>query len=565
MKANLLKRIASILVCTALVASMAACASSSDDSSSSSSDSSSSSSSSDDTSSDDTATEDGPLTPYEEAVTITWGVQVSAVQQFFDGDTYEDNLWSRLIKEELNIDLEVAFSADTSTDAYENKVQLLLATGEYPDVFRFTDRTFYQESIEAGYLQDISDVFDEYASDGVKYYQEAFPDCFDGATYDDGLYAFPYMTDNFHQAQNLWIRDDWLENTDTTAPTTIDEFVELVRIYTEEDPNGNGVDDTYGLALQSDILAGNVGSITGLLSSYGVPGGIFYEDENGDITYGYIQEECKEALTLLSEMYAAGYIDPTFVTKDITAMETDVTNGVIGMMYHECWGTWHPFNYSYQADGVITRPYSVPEADGYDTLIGVDSNQMGELFMIGADCENPEALIKILNLYETIMNTDDAEIYDTYWSNEQYRFCPIFIGMPTELSANVLLPALEAGSSEGLSGYTLQYYNYVVGFEDGSLADDTSAYGTWGQMFESGSMSIDLDHQSEDEIVTDLMANDIPDIWSQNSSVLYDMTVIAFTEIITGAQDVDYFDTFVENWLAAGGQATIDALEEIYA
>ncbi|MDR2657460.1 MAG: hypothetical protein LBB86_06515, partial [Oscillospiraceae bacterium] len=64
--------------------------------------------------------------PYEAPVKITWGVQASQVQQFFDGDTYDNNRWSKLIKNKLNIDLEVAFSADITTDAYRDKLNALL-------------------------------------------------------------------------------------------------------------------------------------------------------------------------------------------------------------------------------------------------------------------------------------------------------------------------------------------------------------------------------------------------------------------------------------------------------
>lgn len=42
------------------------------------------------------------------------------------------------------------------------------------------------------------------------------------------------------------------------------------------------------------------------------------------------------------------------------------------------------------------------------------------------------------------------------------------------------------------------------------------------------------------------------------------MVDTTFVDIITGNKPVDYFDTFVEEWLAAGGQATLDALDEMY-
>ena len=163
------------------------------------------------------------------------------MQQFIDGDTYEDNVWSRLIKEKLNIELEVAFSADTTTDAYKQKMNVMLASGEFPDVVRWSDRTFFKQAQEAGFIQPIGPAFDAYATDAVKEYQTDYAEAFEGATIDGVLYAFPYMNDNFHQAYNLWIRDDWLENTGTEPPKTVEEMVELARIFTEEDPDGDGV------------------------------------------------------------------------------------------------------------------------------------------------------------------------------------------------------------------------------------------------------------------------------------------------------------------------------------
>lgn len=569
-------KLIALLLALALVLSTAACGGGGE--SSSSSESSAAESSSETSSaaeegeeaetSETGEAEDGPLTPYEEPITITTAVQATSVQQFIDGDTWEDNIWTRKIKEDLNIDVEVAFSADTSTDAYRNKINALMASGDLPDVWRWGDHTFFKQAYEAGYLADLTDLLDQYATDAVKEYQDKFPGGFEGATIDGRLYAYPYMTDNFHQAINLWIRDDWLENTNSEVPTTIDEMVELARKFTFEDPDGNGADDTYGLGVSGDVLQNNYGTLCGLFAAYGVPGLTstdgFYRGEDGKVTFAWIQEECKEALTVANQMYEEGLIDPEFVVKDVSNMETDITTGKIGMMYHACWGDWHPFNLSYQDSGVITRGYRIPEAEGHEIQLGIMSNQTGDLFMVNSNCEHPEALVKILNLYEQTCISGSSEDFQTYWANEQYRFCPIVIGIPTELYASDVLAALEAGSPDELGGQALEYYNYVVGFEDGSLADDTNAYGTWGQLNPEGTMAIDLAHQEAGEEVESLMGSEIPDIWVQNSSVLGDMTLQAFTDIITGAQPVEYFDEYVQQWLNAGGQETLDAMEELY-
>lgn len=526
-------------------------------------------SSSDSNKDDEVAEDDGPLTPYKEPVTITWAVQTSAVQKFFDGDTYEDNRWSRLIKEKLNIDLEVAFSADTSTDAYNNKMSTLLASGEFPDVLRYDNRTFFKQAQEAGYIMPIDEVFEKYATDAVKEYRTRYPESFEGATIDGQLYAFPYMNDNFHQAVFLWIRDDWLENTNSTPPKTIDELIELARKFTFEDPDGNGVDDTYGFGLGKNVVQNNFGTLLGLLGAYGVPGygntGVFYRGEDGNITFAYIQPEVKDALAVARQMYEEGLIDPEFIVKDVAVLETDVANGTIGMMYHMNWGTWHPFNIIYEESGVIARPYPIPTVEGKEPKMGINSNQTGDLFMISSQCENPEAIIKILNLYEQVaISSEDPEDFHRYWADEQYRLCPIFIGLPTELFAPEILAALDKGSSEGLVGHPLEYYNYVIGFEDGSMADNPNAYGTWGQMMKNGSMAIALDYKDKGWLVTNIMANEIPEVWLQNSSTLGAMVEQVFTDIIIGNKPLDYFDTFVQEWLNAGGQQTLEELEKLY-
>lgn len=568
MKGQKAKQIIACLLAVLMMVSIIGCADSNQNSSAGSSAASEPAGSVASTGTDKPA-EDDPLAPYEEPVTITWAVQTSAVQQFFDGDTYDDNRWTRLIKERLNIDVEVKFSADISTDAYRNKMNVLLASGDFPDVMRWNDKTFFKQANEGGYIMDIEDVFNNYASDSVKEYRTKYEECFEGVTVDGRLMAFPYMNDNFHQASYLWIRDDWLENTNSTPPTTVDEMVELAKKFTFEDPDGNGVDDTYGFGMQKKVVDSNYGTLLGLLSAYGVPGytntGVFYRGDDGKMTFSYIQPEAKDALAVARGMYEEGLIDPEFIVEDVATLETDIGEGKIGMMYHMNWGTWHPFNINYQADGVITRPYPIPQVEGIEPKMGIESAQKGEYFIISSDCENPEAMMKILNLYQQVaIETENPEDFATYWADEQYRLCPIYIGIPTELFAPELHAAFEAGSSDELGGTALEYYNYVKGFEDGSLKDDTNAYGTWGQMFDGGSMAIALDYKDKGYLVTNELANEIPEIWLQNSATLGTMVEKAYTDIIIGNKPLDYFDQFVEEWLNAGGQETLDEMETLY-
>ena len=511
---------------------------------------------------DDTSVVDGTRV-------VTTALQASAVQTFRDNDTWGDNLWTRLIYDELGIEVDVVFTADSSTDAYSNQMNLLLASGDLPDVLRHDSREWFHEAVDAGLLMDITDLFQEHASPEVLAFMERYPESFEGVTVNGRLYGFPFMNNNFHEASFFWMRDDWLEYAGGVPPQTIEEMVAMAILLSEGDPDGDGIDgNTFGFALQSNVIANNFGSIGGLLAAFGVPNygdsGIFFRGADGQVTHSFIQPEVRYALEVLNELFEAGAIDPEFIVKDLSVLETDLALGSIGMGYHINWGTWHPFNTVYTEDGVIVRPYPVPRADGFSPLHGTRSNTMSEYFVIGANAQHPEAIIEIINLYYEIAVAGSQENFLEFWADEQYRLAPIFIGIPTENNAVHIIEALEAGTSEGLVGQPLAIFDLVVGFEDGSLADDMNAFGTWGQMSEYGTMRLALDYQAQGMLVADIMSTHVPDSWLLHSPNLTAHTQTNFVNFIIGNRSLDEFDAFVQEWLNMGGQEVLDDMNALY-
>jgi putative aldouronate transport system substrate-binding protein len=501
-----------------------------------------------------------PLGKYQKPVTVTWAVQTAAASKLLDKETWEDNRWSRLFKDKLNIDLKIAFTADSSTDAYKNKLNAIIASGDLPDVFKTQDPNVFLQLAQNGQLADLTDVYSKYATDSIKEYQKRFADSFKGATINGKLYAIPRMNDNFHEAPFLWIREDWLKKTNSQPPKTIEEMVALAKKFSDM----GGV----GLALNKDLIRQNHGSILGLVSAFGVPGrdeSMFYRDNNGKMTFAWIQPNMKAALSLLADMYKKGLINKDFTAKNESALVEDITSGKIGMAFGSNWGTWYPYNNVYKKDGVIVHPYPIPTQSGYDYKIGIESNAVGQMTMVSAKYKNPEAVIKMLNLYDQTVNYSTKDEYTKYWANEQYRLSPIYIDQPGEVFAADLQKALDKGSSDGLPPAAKPLYDYITGFENGSLAKDDNAFGTWGQMSKSGSLPIVLNKYLPDKaIVQSILGIQRPDVWLTNVASLDTLTITTFTDIITGAKPADYFDTFVQQWLKAGGQKTLDELDKMY-
>ena len=513
------------------------------------------------------AFQDGPLVPYPETITITWGVAASAVDEFFDGDTYENNRWTRRFLEDLNINLEVAFSADAGTgssgsSAYDERLRTMLVSGDLPDIFHSYDRLFFQEAHKAGYLMDLGPLLEQYGTDSVKQYSNDYLDSFEGGKIDGVQYGYPVMGDNFNTAHYIWIRDDWLENTNTQPPETVNEFIELARKFTFGNPNGDG-SKTYGFAMTNSV----VDNMVALLGAYGVPsawGGIYYRGKDDKITNSLLQPEVKDVLGILRDMYNEGIIDPEFIVKDGAALESDITQNIVGMFDYRYWGNWYPYNFSYESEGVITRPYPIPKIENIDYKLGVSNNAGGMLQFLNANCKHPEAFIKILNLHNVVCNeyTDPHE-YEYFISSHQDAFIPVRALIPTEHYAYMVHEALEKGSGDDLPLAVRPYYDYTVNFENKT---DTSppAYGTWGQMYERGSLKIAYEYINDGAFVEDIMGAQIPNAALENGEILKTMTNAAFTDIIVGDKPVDSFDFYIQDWLANGGQEILDDLEIFY-
>jgi putative aldouronate transport system substrate-binding protein len=512
-----------------------------------------------------------PLGKYDPPITVSWGVNSSSVQQFKNGDTYENNIWSRKYKEDLGINLTVGFSADGASGAYEQQITLGLAAGDLPDVLRVPSYRLFEEGAKAGLWADLSTVYDQYADDWMKMIKGKYPSAFEYATVDNRLYGVPPLNDNRQFAALLWIRDDWLKKLNLNAPATIEEMVDVARAFTFKDPDGNGKNDTYGLALNNRLVSADFASLLGIFSAFGVPAYthiMYYRNTDEKMTFAYLDPAVKEVLRLVRQMYQEGLIDPEFSAKDVNKIADEIAQGRVGMEYGLQWNTWWPWNGLYANSGLTAHPYAIPVKDGYIPSLGHESNVAGgDITVISSKHKNPEVLIKMFNLYNRTVNPYMSdEIYATYDADEQYRFTPTWINEPQEPNYQPMLQAaFEKNTSDGMPTNLISRYNQILGFSNGTDTR-TDAYGLWGQYSQEGSMYI-------------IMNNYVPKGWLQesvlgavwpqslidNDASLQKITEQAFTEIIMGTRDIDYFDTYVQNWLRAGGQQVLNDLEAMYS
>jgi putative aldouronate transport system substrate-binding protein len=262
--------------------------------------------------------------PFAEKMEITWLVGT------YSSHLYEEGRWDELeLEEKFNVDLKMwNIMVDSSN---MEQVQMMLAAGDVPDYgFYYTSGQYLYEqglgrTIPLNMMKEYyPSYYKKLMEDPVGLQFNKVPDK-EGEYY--GFTAFTCLTTHTYHIP-MW-RLDWLENIGyemenlvpmvstafpeysetvyySTTQFTVDDVKEIYRAFTEDDPDGNGIDDTYGTAFTNTWYD--------VYSTYGMFGfdkdaNHFYKDPvTGDYVIYYAYTPYKDSLDYLMEMLNKGYM-----------------------------------------------------------------------------------------------------------------------------------------------------------------------------------------------------------------------------------------------------------------
>ena len=425
------RKLTAILLAAAMTASLTACGSSGTGGESTQASASSEGTSAESAASEGTtegtqqASGEVNLYGFDEPVTIKVGISYAAASDFtfYGGETVEDNAWMDLYNAN-NIYLDILYNVDPSQA--ETKLSTAIMSGDYPDIIQ-TTAAEYKNYVESGVIADVTDVYEQYASEELKEYMNYDGGMAVGALEVDGrIYGLPKMDDPYSNSNVMFIRQDWLDNLGLEVPKTMDELREVAYAFTHDDPDGNGQNDTYGLALDGvNILNNSVGDADPIFNAFGCylgdNGMTYIKDENGEITWGGANVEgMKAALTFLQGLYQDGSIATDFITMDSTSVFEETGAGRCGIWFAPNWGAMEPIVGAAQND-VNARIVAAPVPDGLDQggSKAYVASSPDTIYCVSSQCENPEVLIKLWNLsvkYQSPEYTTPEE-YNMYYGD----------------------------------------------------------------------------------------------------------------------------------------------------
>ncbi len=293
-----------------------------------------------------------------------------------------------------------------SDDASE-KLNLLLASGDYPDVIMgasFSNQDLEKYGVEEQIFIPLNDLIKENCPNICERLSE-HPNWEENMKRSDGnIYGIPSVDSSgvghVNCAYKMWINQDWLDTLGLEMPTTTEEFKEVLKAFKTQDPNGNGQADE--IPLSGAINSWNSDPYLFLLNAFGYFTTDYYYLKDNKIHSILDQDYIKEGLRYMNDLYAEGLIDVAAFTQNYDQLNAIGNNadidilgtapaGHVGMLVD----TNNSERYRKYA---MMLPLKGPE--GYQALPYTTSVSVsGANFVITDKCKYPEAAIKIADMF----------------------------------------------------------------------------------------------------------------------------------------------------------------------
>lgn len=235
-----------------------------------------------DASQDTSAGESKALLPFDEPVVIKMGHGLNPNVVLDEGETVENSRFVQWLKNDMNIEVQYDWIC-ASTD-FGQKINLCIASNTLPDAMN-VGQTQYLAMLKYDQLEPLTAAFEEYASDQLKQYVRSGGDTLMDAISSGGeMYAIPAPNITAGGVNEMWIRQDWLDELNLEAPTTMDEVFDVAKAFVDAKIGGDNTIGIIGPA-SGDQLIGRGGNRWGLDPLFGAFKSYpeyWIQNENGD-------------------------------------------------------------------------------------------------------------------------------------------------------------------------------------------------------------------------------------------------------------------------------------------
>lgn len=469
----------------------------------------------------------------------------------------DEKPWKQeMLDKEFNLDTDFQYY---SPEAMSKKLPLLLSSGEIPDYF-ICQPDFVRKFAAAGFLMEIPyEMLQKYMPNRVELVNKFAPNVWLAIKYDGKNFGVPAVwTGGLTPRTGLW-RMDWLKKVGINkVPDTIDEYYDALYKFRHNDPDGNGIKDTYGMT--SDLLTYYT-FFTEIFGAHGVMP-FNWMEKDGKVVWGGVQPETKETLALLHKWYKEGIIHPDFQTdKWWRESNSKFQNGKTGYNNYMCSKeALNPENPSsvysmmklLQPGSEIApgHPPKGPRGDRGHRVWGAASSAT---VVFGKQmAQKPDKVIRVMKMLDAL--DSDIDLYVKSKVGEKGKHWDWKDPKVGQGSGIKLLPP-----------YDERYTREKEGFLDPTVFGEDADPDFVKKYQPTETLKFNQEHRNP--------AWGRPDLFNWNSTVpksdehlkdLIHLQQVYFADIITGKRPLSAFDEFAERWHKQGGDVMLEEAQKLY-
>ncbi|MDR0312262.1 MAG: extracellular solute-binding protein [Treponema sp.] len=244
----------------------------------------------------------------------------------YGSNEHDNNRYARQLIQDINnyanVNLTVTHFA---LDAYYERLTLLFTSGELPTLIITGNSNEFKLACDNNAFWELTPYIDRRNANGTY----MFPNLHmmsdvarNGAGYNGKLYGIPRSRDLTRFG--IGYRQDWLERLNMRPPTTVDEFYNMLWAFTYNDPDGNGINDTYGLGVSSYTGVWDIMEMW-----FGVPNE--WDIRNGELIHKWRTPEWLTALDWFRKVvYEDKLINPDWRTYPAGDWDNLLRGGIAG-------------------------------------------------------------------------------------------------------------------------------------------------------------------------------------------------------------------------------------------
>lgn len=507
--------------------------------------------------------ENTPYGKYPELVTYTLG-QMSGPNNsnLPEGNTYEDNAYTRYLRKMLNIQNESVHME--REERYDEYVNILVKDHTLPDVLVVSDRETLHELVENDLVADLTDVYESCTSPRIKEMYDSYGgELLEGGMFDGRLMAIPETVID-HGPCLLWLRKDWMEELDLAEPKTLEEAFTIIEEFKKNRMGTEPGEEPIGLLCDTSLVGTTSTnySVEPVFDSFGAFPQRWLMDEYGGVVYGSVTGETKEALGYLNQLYERGILDTDFALRAQNNLRDIVVEGKCGAFFGLWWTPNNPLMDTYDRDGTAEwEPYYLTE-DALNGSQRFTTFRDNKYVVVRKGYEHPEIVMKIISvLFDyTRYEAKDADEVNSYFAlNVDPTARPLVINVDYyeatyKVTENIRKALNGKISVNSLSAIEKSYYDACSNYLEGRnvTAEDWAAYKS---RISAVGLLIDGDYKPPVRKYLEDTDGEIPE-------ALKTLEKNTFIQIIMGKKPLDYFDEFVELWYEQGGKELTEQVRE---